>query len=97
MKVIAGDALGTGEHKVEITRNGKGPLYTNAYLTVLATSMRAFRTAGARLRNIPVSSPIGSSLPGPVATGYAFPSLASFSGAMSVTPAPNSATDADAS
>ena len=32
--VIAGDALGTGEHKVEIKRTGKGPLYTNAYLTV---------------------------------------------------------------
>jgi uncharacterized protein YfaS (alpha-2-macroglobulin family) len=32
--VIAGDALGTGEHKVEIKRRGEGPLYTNAYLTV---------------------------------------------------------------
>ncbi|MGB1874936.1 MAG: alpha-2-macroglobulin, partial [Akkermansiaceae bacterium] len=32
--VIAGDALGSGEHKVEIKRKGEGPLYTNAYLTV---------------------------------------------------------------
>ncbi len=32
--VLAGDALGTGEHTIEIKRSGKGPLYTNAYLTV---------------------------------------------------------------
>ncbi|BDS06872.1 alpha-2-macroglobulin [Oceaniferula spumae] len=32
--VIAGDALGTGDHKIEIVRKGKGALYTNAYLTV---------------------------------------------------------------
>ena len=32
--VIAGDALGTGDHKVELKRKGNGPLYTNAYLTV---------------------------------------------------------------
>jgi len=32
--VITGDALGTGEHKIEIKKSGTGPLYTNAYLTV---------------------------------------------------------------
>ncbi len=32
--VIAGDALGTGSHQVELRRKGSGPLYTNAYLTV---------------------------------------------------------------
>ena len=32
--VIAGDALGSGEHRVELKRKGEGPLYTNAYLTV---------------------------------------------------------------
>ena len=32
--VIAGDALGTGDHKVELKRKGDGPLYANAYLTV---------------------------------------------------------------
>lgn len=31
---IAGDVLTTGKHTVEIRRKGKGPLYTNAYLTV---------------------------------------------------------------
>ncbi|MCP5534803.1 MAG: alpha-2-macroglobulin [Akkermansiaceae bacterium] len=32
--VIAGDALGTGDHTVELKRKGDGPLYSNAYLTV---------------------------------------------------------------
>lgn len=32
--VLAGDALGSGEHEIEITRKGKDALYTNAYLTV---------------------------------------------------------------
>ena len=32
--VIAGDALGSGPHKIEIQRSGNGPLYTNTYLTV---------------------------------------------------------------
>lgn len=32
--VLAGDALGTGKHTIEIKRTGQGPLYTNAYLTV---------------------------------------------------------------
>ncbi|MBK1832173.1 hypothetical protein JIN77_15655 [Verrucomicrobiaceae bacterium R5-34] len=32
--VVAGDALGTGEHTVEIVKLGNGPLYTNAYLQV---------------------------------------------------------------
>ena len=32
--VIAGDALGTGDHQINIVRKGKGALYTNAYLTV---------------------------------------------------------------
>ena len=32
--VIAGDALGTGEHQIEITKTGNAPLYTNAYLQV---------------------------------------------------------------
>ncbi|MEZ7956668.1 MAG: alpha-2-macroglobulin family protein [Rubritalea sp.] len=31
---LAGDVLTTGKHIVEIRRKGKGPLYTNAYLTV---------------------------------------------------------------
>ncbi|MFN6050634.1 MAG: alpha-2-macroglobulin, partial [Planctomycetia bacterium] len=32
--VILGDAVESGEHKLEIRRKGKGPLYFNAYLTV---------------------------------------------------------------
>jgi len=31
---LAGDILTTGKHTIEIRRKGKGPLYTNAYLTV---------------------------------------------------------------
>ena len=31
--VLEGDALGSGEHTVEIRRTGKGPVYFNAYLT----------------------------------------------------------------
>ena len=31
---LAGDILTSGKHTVEIRRTGKGPLYTNAYLTV---------------------------------------------------------------
>jgi hypothetical protein len=31
--VIEGPELGTGEHRIEIRREGKGPLYFNAYLT----------------------------------------------------------------
>ncbi|GAA5497008.1 hypothetical protein Rhal01_03196 [Rubritalea halochordaticola] len=31
---LAGDILSDGRHTVEIRRKGKGPLYTNAYLTV---------------------------------------------------------------
>ena len=31
---LAGDILSTGKHTIEIRRKGKGPLYTNAYLTV---------------------------------------------------------------
>ena len=32
--VVAGDALGSGAHRIELRRKGKGPLYANAYLTV---------------------------------------------------------------
>ncbi len=32
--LLAGDALGTGKHQIEITKTGDGPLYTNAYLQV---------------------------------------------------------------
>ncbi|HEV7999589.1 MAG TPA: MG2 domain-containing protein [Planctomycetaceae bacterium] len=30
---VAGEALGTGSHKIELRKRGKGPLYFNAYLT----------------------------------------------------------------
>ncbi len=30
---VAGDALGTGSHKIELKKRGTGPLYFNAYLT----------------------------------------------------------------
>jgi hypothetical protein len=30
---LAGDALGTGSHKIELKKRGTGPLYFNAYLT----------------------------------------------------------------
>ncbi len=30
---VAGDALDTGSHKIELRKRGKGPLYFNAYLT----------------------------------------------------------------
>ena len=30
---VAGDALSTGSHKIELRKRGKGPLYFNAYLT----------------------------------------------------------------
>ncbi len=32
--VLEGDAVTTGQHKVELRRRGSGPLYANAYLTV---------------------------------------------------------------
>jgi len=34
--IVAGDALGTGKHKVELRKSGKGPLYANVYLTVFS-------------------------------------------------------------
>jgi len=33
---VAGDVLGTGKHKVELRRSGKGALYVNVYLTVFS-------------------------------------------------------------
>ena len=33
---VAGDVLGTGKHKVELRRSGKGALYANVYLTVFS-------------------------------------------------------------
>lgn len=47
--VLAGDALGTGEHTVEIARKGKGALYTNAYLTVF-TKEDFIRKAGLEVK-----------------------------------------------
>lgn len=32
--VVAGDVIGTGRHRVELRKSGKGPLYANVYLTV---------------------------------------------------------------
>jgi hypothetical protein len=32
--VVAGDILSAGEHTIELRKNGSGPLYANAYLTV---------------------------------------------------------------
>ena len=34
--MVAGDVLGTGKHKIELRRAGKGPLYVNVYLTVFS-------------------------------------------------------------
>lgn len=34
--VVAGDILGTGKHKVELRKKGKGPLYANVYVTVFS-------------------------------------------------------------
>src|SRR5205085_8622712 len=31
--VLEGDAVESGEHKIELRKTGKGPLYFNAYLT----------------------------------------------------------------
>jgi uncharacterized protein YfaS (alpha-2-macroglobulin family)/tetratricopeptide (TPR) repeat protein len=47
--VLAGDALGTGEHKVEISRKGNGALYTNAYLTVF-TKENFIKKAGLEVK-----------------------------------------------
>ena len=47
--VIAGDALGTGKHKVEIFRKGNGALYTNAYLTVF-TKENFIKKAGLEVK-----------------------------------------------
>jgi len=32
--LIAGDAVTSGKHKIELRKKGKGPLYANAYLTI---------------------------------------------------------------
>ncbi len=34
--VIEGEGLGSGEHKIELRRRGRGPLYFNAYLTTFS-------------------------------------------------------------
>ena len=47
--VIAGDALGTGEHQISIAREGKGALYTNAYLQVF-TKEDFIRKAGLEVK-----------------------------------------------
>lgn len=38
--VIAGDALGAGEHRIEVRKRGQGPLYVNAWLTTFSLEER---------------------------------------------------------
>ena len=47
--VVAGDAVGTGRHKVELRRKGEGPLYANVYLTVFSKE-KFLRKAGLEVK-----------------------------------------------
>ncbi|MEE2623193.1 MAG: alpha-2-macroglobulin, partial [Verrucomicrobiota bacterium] len=47
--VAAGDAIGTGRHKVELRRRGEGPLYANVYLTVFSKE-KFLRKAGLEVK-----------------------------------------------
>ena len=49
MAVAAGDAIGTGRHKVELRRRGEGPLYANVYLTVFSKE-KFLRKAGLEVK-----------------------------------------------